>query len=54
MTALMKADPVIAEVISGEEQREADKIILIASENYVSQAVMDAQGSILSNKYAAG
>jgi len=54
MTALMKADPVIAEVISGEEQREAEKIILIASENYVSQAVMDAQGSILSNKYAEG
>ena len=54
MTALMKADPQIARVISGEEQREADKIILIASENYVSQAVMDAQGSILSNKYAEG
>ncbi len=54
MTALMKADPQIAQVILGEEQREADKIILIASENYVSQAVMDAQGSILSNKYAEG
>ncbi len=54
MTALMKMDPDIAGVISGEERREADKIILIASENYVSQAVIEAQGSILSNKYAEG
>jgi len=54
MTALTKMDPEIARVISGEQQREADKIILIASENYVSQAVIEAQGSILSNKYAEG
>ena len=47
-------DPDIAGVISGEERREADKIILIASENYVSQAIIEAQGSVLSNKYAEG
>ncbi len=54
MTALKKMDPDIARIVSGEERREAEKIILIASENYVSQAVIEAQGSILSNKYAEG
>ncbi len=54
MPALIKADPNIARVIAREERREAEKIILIASENYVSQAVIEAQGSILSNKYAEG
>ena len=54
MTILMKMDPDVARIIRGEERREAEKIILIASENYVSQAVMEAQGSILSNKYAEG
>jgi len=54
MTSLIKMDPDIAHVITGEERREAEKIILIASENYVSEAVIEAQGSILSNKYAEG
>jgi len=54
MSALMKSDPEIAQSIAREEERERDKIILIASENYTSQAVLEAQGSIFSNKYAEG
>jgi glycine hydroxymethyltransferase len=50
----MKSDPEIAQSIAREEERERDKIILIASENYTSQAVLEAQGSIFSNKYAEG
>ena len=52
--SLRYTDPDVARIITGEERREAEKIILIASENYVSQAVIEAQGSILSNKYAEG
>ncbi len=40
--------------IKGEEERELSKIVLIASENYVSQAVLEAQGSVFTNKYAEG
>jgi glycine hydroxymethyltransferase len=40
--------------IKGEEERELSKIVLIASENYVSHAVLEAQGSVLTNKYAEG
>ena len=54
MSALQQADPEIYEVIQAETQREEDKIILIASENYASRAVMEAQGSVLTNKYAEG
>ncbi|NIA11946.1 MAG: aminotransferase class I/II-fold pyridoxal phosphate-dependent enzyme [Nitrospiraceae bacterium] len=54
MSALMKTDPEIAQSIFREEEREKNKIILIASENYTSQAVLEAQGSIFSNKYAEG
>ncbi len=50
----MKTDPEIAQSILREEEREKNKIILIASENYTSQAVLEAQGSIFSNKYAEG
>ena len=47
-------DDVIAQLIKGEEEREREGIELIPSENYVSQDVLDAMGSILTNKYAEG
>lgn len=47
-------DPEIAELINQEEGRQLNKIELIASENFVSRAVMAAQGSVLTNKYAEG
>ncbi len=51
---LREADPEIYEVIQKEERRQHDKIELIASENVVSRAVLEAQGSVLTNKYAEG
>ncbi len=51
---LTEADPVIAASIAREGIRQAEQIELIASENIVSQAVIDAQGSVLTNKYAEG
>ncbi len=51
---LKAVDPEIYEAIVNEEDRERKKILLIASENYASRAVMDAQGSIFTNKYAEG
>ena len=47
-------DPEIAEAIRAEFDRQSDHIELIASENWVSPAVMSAMGSILTNKYAEG
>ncbi|MEQ8201336.1 MAG: serine hydroxymethyltransferase [Syntrophomonadaceae bacterium] len=47
-------DPEIADVIANEEKRQSRKLELIASENFVSRAVMAAQGSVLTNKYAEG
>mgnify|MGYP000642762126 CR=1 FL=1 len=47
-------DPDLWQAIKGEVQRQEDHIELIASENYVSPAVMEAQGSVLTNKYAEG
>jgi glycine hydroxymethyltransferase len=52
--ALKDTDPHIAELISKEEQRQASTLELIASENHVSAAVMEAAGSVLTNKYAEG
>src|SRR6202790_5319886 len=52
--SLADADPEIAAAISGEDRRQEDHIELIASENYTSRAVMEAQGSSLTNKYAEG
>jgi len=49
-----EADPEIAQVLAGELRRQQDQIELIASENIVSKAVMEAQGSVLTNKYAEG
>ena len=52
--SLAEADPEIAEVIRLELGRQRDEIELIASENIVSRAVLEAQGSVLTNKYAEG
>lgn len=51
---LKQVDPEIYEAAIKESQREEDKIILIASENYASKAVLEAQGSVFTNKYAEG
>jgi glycine hydroxymethyltransferase len=47
-------DPEIAELIEGEAERQFEKIRLIPSENYVSQAVLEASGTLLTNKYSEG
>lgn len=54
LAALSEVDPEIAELIRLEERREADTFRLIASENYVSRAVLEATGSVLTNKYSEG
>src|SRR3989304_5369786 len=54
MSCLKHTDPEIANAIESEQKREQDQIILIASENYASRAVLEAQGSLLTNKYAEG
>jgi glycine hydroxymethyltransferase len=51
---LADADPMVAAAIKAELKREQDQIELIASENIVSRAVLEAQGSVLTNKYAEG
>src|SRR3954464_14978446 len=53
-SALAKADYVVNELVAEEEKREASTLELIASENHVSKAVMEAAGSCLTNKYAEG
>ena len=53
-SALVKSDHAVAEAISAELRRERRQIELIASENIVSQAVLEAQGSVFTNKYAEG
>lgn len=52
--SLADVDPAIAEVIRLERKRQQENIELIASENFTSPAVMEAQGSVLTNKYAEG
>lgn len=54
MNILEKVDPQIAEAIAKELGRQRNKLEMIASENFVSPAVMEAQGSVLTNKYAEG
>ncbi|GLY48437.1 serine hydroxymethyltransferase [Lentzea sp. NBRC 102530] len=51
---LREADPEIAALIQAEERRQASKLRMIASENDVSQAVLEATGSVLTNKYSEG
>ena len=52
--SLAETDPEIADAVRRELGRQRDEIELIASENIVSQAVLEAQGSVLTNKYAEG
>ncbi|TFG90060.1 MAG: serine hydroxymethyltransferase, partial [Candidatus Atribacteria bacterium] len=54
MSHLKKVDPEIFEAIKNEENRQKYTIELIASENFVSPEVLEAQGSVLTNKYAEG
>ena len=54
MTSLRDVDREIADVIRRETERQEWKLEMIASENYVSEAVMEAMGSVLTNKYAEG
>jgi glycine hydroxymethyltransferase len=51
---LKSTDPAVYEAIEKETEREQEKIVLIASENYASRAVLEAQGSVFTNKYAEG
>jgi glycine hydroxymethyltransferase len=51
---LASADPAIAELVDAEARRQAEKIRLIPSENYVSRAVVDATATLLTNKYSEG
>src|SRR6202171_5912633 len=52
--SLAVEDPEVARLIAAEERRQAAKIRLIPSENYVSRAVLEATGSVLTNKYSEG
>src|SRR6516165_3648205 len=54
MASLAESDPEIADVVRRELGRQQNEIELIASENIVSRAVLEAQGSVLTNKYAEG
>ncbi|MBW2304465.1 MAG: serine hydroxymethyltransferase [Deltaproteobacteria bacterium] len=53
-TILREADPEVARAIQAELDREKDNLVLIASENYASRAVIEAQASVMTNKYAEG
>jgi glycine hydroxymethyltransferase len=53
-SSLMECDPSIAKLINNELSRQETHLELIASENFASKAVMEAQGSVLTNKYAEG
>jgi len=54
MTSLAQQDPEIAQAILQEDRRQRDFVVLIASENYASNAVLEAQSGVMSNKYAEG
>ncbi|MDR2861848.1 MAG: serine hydroxymethyltransferase [Syntrophobacterales bacterium] len=54
MSELTKYDPEVAQAILWETERQTGKIELIASENFVSEAVLEAQGCVMTNKYAEG
>ncbi|GDX62024.1 serine hydroxymethyltransferase [Candidatus Levyibacteriota bacterium] len=51
---ILKQDPILANIIKLEEKRQKEGLELIASENYVSSAVLEAMGSVLANKYSEG
>ena len=54
MSGLRETDPEIFATLTAELERQADGLELIASENFVSPAVLEATGSVLTNKYAEG
>ena len=54
MVTLKDADPELSLAMDKEAERQRNNVVLIASENYVSRAVLEAQGSHLTNKYAEG
>ncbi|MGH8908327.1 MAG: serine hydroxymethyltransferase [Egibacteraceae bacterium] len=54
VSALAETDPEIAHLVAEEERRQSEKIRLIPSENYASKAVLEATGSVLTNKYSEG
>ena len=54
MPSLQQTDPQVSELIWQEAQRQASTLELIASENHVSAAVLEAAGSVMTNKYAEG
>src|SRR5262245_3746138 len=54
MNILQQTDPQVWQAVQGERRRQQDGLEMIASENYTSAAVMAAQGSVLTNKYAEG
>ena len=54
MATLAEWDPQVAQAIEKENQRQTDSIVLIASENYASRGVLEAQATVMNNKYAEG
>jgi glycine hydroxymethyltransferase len=54
ITTLAQEDPELARLIEGEAERQHDSLRMIASENYVSRAVLEATGTVLTNKYSEG
>ncbi|MFH1484245.1 MAG: serine hydroxymethyltransferase, partial [Chloroflexota bacterium] len=54
MEIISRQDPEVAQAIAGEVHRQQHTLNLIAAENYASAAVLEAQGSALTNKYAEG
>jgi glycine hydroxymethyltransferase len=51
---LSEVDPEVYDIIEKEKRRQRDSLVLIASENFAPQAVFDALGSVMSNKYSEG
>jgi len=54
MSAMQKQDPTVYEILMGERKRQSEGLELIPSENYVSEAILEANGSIFTNKYSEG
>ncbi len=52
--SLAESDPVLFDIIEKEKHRQRTNLVLIASENFTSKAVLDALGSVMSNKYSEG